>query len=140
MKKIYSMMMLAMMVAAVSFTACSSDDDENESGSSALIGTWDLVQAVHYYDNESSVEDGNGAYWEFTANKCTVHDPRDEMDGIPCDYTYSNGKLSIFGVPIYMVTELTSEKMVLRSEPMDLGADFGIDLGIYYNIVTFKKR
>ena len=134
MKKIYSMMMmLAMMVAALNFTACSSDDDENESGSSALIGTWDVVQAVNYYGSESMVEDGNGAYWEFTANKLTVHDSEDLMNGKPCDYTYSNGKLSVIGISIYTVTELTSEKMVLRSEPMDLGIT-------YYNIITFKKR
>lgn len=128
------MMMLAMMVAALSFTACSSDDDENKGGSSALIGTWDVVQSVHYYDSESEVDDDNGAYWEFTANKLTVHDSKDLMNGKPCDYTYSNGKLSVTGISIYMVTELTSEKMVLRSEPMDLG------IYTYYCIITFKKR
>ena len=136
MKKIYSMMMmLAMMVAALNFTACGSDDDnENEGGSSALIGKWDVVQTVHYYDSESEVDDGNGAYWEFTANKLTVHDSKDLMNGKPCDYTYSNGKLSITGMSIYNVIELTSEKMVLRSELLDFG------VYTYYNIITFKKR
>ena len=135
MKKIYStFMMLAMMVAALSFTACGSDDDENENGSSALIGTWEIVQSVHYYGNESEVENDNGAYWEFTANKLTVHDSTDSMNGKPSDYTYSNGKLNIIGMSFYMVTELTSEKMVLRSEPIDLG------IYTYHNIITFKKR
>ena len=126
--------MFAMMFATLSFAACSSDDDENDNGSYALIGTWDIVQSVHYYGDDSEIENGNGAYWEFTANKLTVHDLEDLMNGKPCDYTYSNGKLSVIGISIYTVTELTSEKMVLRSEPMDLG------IYTYYNIITFKKR
>ena len=134
MKKLYSsIMLLAMMVAALGLIACG-DDDEDDGGngnSSSLVGTWDIVRAVYYVEGEEpEYEDGNGAYWVFTNNKITVHDPTDVLNGYSVDYTYSGGKLNVGGYSIYTVTELTSSKLVIRSE-----AIYGS-----YNIVTFKKR
>ena len=139
MKKLYStIMMLAMMVAALSFTACGGDDDEDggnsgngDTSSSSIIGTWDIVQSVYYMEGEApEYENGNGAYWVFTSDKLTIHDATDLMNGSSVKYTYSGGKLKIEGASIYTVTELTSSKMVLRSE-----AIYGS-----YNTITFKKR
>lgn len=127
-------MMLAMMFAALSLTACGGDDDDSgdDGGSlTSLVGTWDIVQAVYYVEGEEpEYEDGDGAYWVFTANKITIHDAGDVLNGRSVDYTYSGGKLNISGIPIYTVTELTSNKLVIRSEPI-----YGS-----YNIITFKKR
>ena len=122
MKKLYSkIMMLAMMIAALSLTACG-DDDEDDGGngnSSSLVGTWDIVRAVYYVEGEEpEYESGNGAYWVFTANRLTVHDSEDLMNGKSVDY------------PLYTVTELTSSKLVIRSEEI-----YGS-----YNTVEFKKR
>jgi hypothetical protein len=135
MKKLYStIMMLAMMVAALSLTACGCSDDEDDGGngnSSSLVGTWDIVRAVYYVEGEEpEYESGNGAYWVFTANKLTVHDSEDLMNGKSVDYTYRGNKLNIVGFPLYTVTEFTSSKLVIRSEEI-----YGS-----YNTVEFKKR
>ena len=135
MKKLYStIMLLAMMVAALSLTACG-DDDEDEVGgngnSSSLVGTWDIVQAVYYVEGEEpEYESGNGAYWVFTANKLTVHDSEDLLNGKSVDYTYKGNKLNIASFSLYTVTKLTSSKLVIRSEEI-----FGS-----YNTIEFKKR
>ena len=134
MKKLYSAItMLAMMVAALSLTACGGDDDSDDGGggNSSLVGTWDIVQAVYYMEGEEpEYEDGNGAYWVFTADKITIHDATDVLNGRSVDYTYSGGKINVGGMSVYTVTELTSSKLVIRSEPI-----YGS-----YNITTFKKR
>jgi hypothetical protein len=134
MKKLYStIMLLAMMVAALSLTSCGGDDDNGDGGgsNSSLVGTWEIVQGVYYVEGEEpEYEDGNGAYWVFTNNKITVHDPTDVLNGHSVDYTYSGGKLNVGGYSIYTVTELTSSKLVIRSE-----AIYGS-----YNVTTFKKR
>ena len=50
MSKLYStIMMLAMMVAALSFTACGDDDDdEDDVNTSALVGTWKVIEEESY--------------------------------------------------------------------------------------------
>lgn len=135
MKKYYSIFaMLAMMVVALSFIACGDDDDDGANGgggSSSLVGTWDIVSTAYYMEGyEPEYEEGNGEYWVFTANKMTVHDPTDLMNGVAADYTYRNGKWSIDGLSIYTVTELTSNKLVIKSEAIYGG----------YDVVTFRKR
>ena len=134
MKKLFStIMLLAMMVAALGLTACGDEEDEigGNGNSSSLVGTWDIVRAVYYVEGEEpEYESGNGAYWVFTANKLTVHDSEDLMNGKSVDYTYSGNKLKVGGYSIYTVTELTSSKLVIRSEEI-----YGS-----YNTVEFKKR
>ena len=47
-------------------------DDDNNSGNkgfdaSLLVGTWDIVEDVNYYDDGTvNREEGNGHYWVFT--------------------------------------------------------------------------
>ena len=125
-------MLLAMMVAAMGLTACGDDDDEGDNGNtSSLVGTWDIVKAVYYVEGEEpEYESGNGAYWVISANKITVHDSEDALNGHSVDYTYSGNKLKVGGYSIYTVTELTSSKLVIRSEEI-----YGS-----YNTVEFKKR
>lgn len=110
-----------------------SEGGDNGSGTDSflLVGTWDIVQSVYYVESEEpEYEDGNGAYWVFTANRITVHDPTDALNGRSVDYIYSDGKLYVGGVSIYTVTELTSSKLVIRSETI-----YGS-----YNTITFKKH
>lgn len=132
MKKLYSMiMMLAMMVAALGLTACGGDDEEDDAGgtsSSSLVGTWDVVQSVWYKEGQEPMyEDGDGAYWVFTANKVIVYTPV-EIVGRSIYYTYRENKLYIDDVTITVI-ELTSNKLVIRfSGTVD------------YVIKEFKKR
>ena len=132
MKKHLRLMAFAMMaVFSLTFASCSSDDD-NKGSSSELVGTWDVVKTTYYYDGlGSDTEDGNGAYWVFTENKLTVHDPEDLMNGKSVDYIYdSNSKeLKVAGFPIYKITELTSSTLVLRADIIN-----------GYQITNFKKR
>jgi hypothetical protein len=134
MKKNYFYLFTALLVTMMSFglTACGDDEDDGGNGnSSSLVGTWDIVRAVYYVEGgEPEYESGNGAYWVFTANKLTVHDSEDLMNGKSVDYTYRGNKLNIVGFPLYTVTELTSSKLVIRSEEI-----YGS-----YNTVEFKKR
>lgn len=133
MKKFLSFMAFAMIaVFSLAFASCSDDDEENNSSSSELVGTWDVVNTTYYYDDfDSDIEDGNGAYWVFTANKLTVHDPEDLMNGRSIDYVYDNSsrELKVSGFPVYKVTELTSSTLVMRAET--IGG---------YQITKFKKR
>ena len=119
MKKLYStIMLLAMMVAALSLTACGDDDDEIGGGngnSSSLVGTWDIVQFVNHFESGiTEYSSGNGMYWVFTVNKLTIYDSEDLMKSV--DYTYSGNKLNLVGIPYYTVIELTSSKLVVKSE------------------------
>ena len=115
-------MAFAMMaVFSLAFVSCSDDDDENTNSTSELVGTWDVVKTTYYYDDknlDSDIEYGNGAYWVFTENKLTVHDPEDLMNGRSIDYIYDNNskELRISGFPIYKVTELTNTTLVMRAE------------------------
>ena len=67
--------------------------------------------------NSEDTEYGDGAYWEFTPAKLTVHDSTDLANGKPINYTYneSTKTLSISGFNIYKVTKLTSSEMTLSA-------------------------
>jgi len=122
-------------VFSLALVSCGDDDEEDNGGatSSALVGTWDMVTTTYYYTGESpEVENGNGAYWVFTADKLTINDKTDLMNGKTVSYSYnsSSKELSIVGYPLYTVTELTSSSMVLRSEELYGG----------YDVIKFKKR
>lgn len=134
MKKYYSVLvMLAMMVAALSFTACGGDDDSESTSSSALVGTWDVVSNIRYSPYDSEEENVKGVYWVFTANKLTVYDKEDVLNGKAVSYTYdsSTKKLAVAGISIYTVQELSSSTLKMRSESLYEG---------WYNIITFRKR
>ncbi len=136
MKKLFpAILMLMMMGVVMGFSACSSDDDDEPSSgnepSSAIVGTWDVVESVEYSKNgDSEVEDTEGDYWVFTQKQCTMYDEGDVFNGVPLDYTYSDGQLTIAGFVIYTVQELTAEKMVLKS----------MEISGHYCVITFKKR
>lgn len=135
MKKFLSFMAFAMLaVFSLAFVSCSDDDDENENtgSTSELVGTWDVINTTYYYDGlGSDIEDGNGAYWVFSANKLTVHDSEDLMNGKSVDYIYDNDskELKVSGFPVYKVTELTNTTLVMRAEV--IGG---------HQITKFKKR
>ena len=121
-----------MAVFSLAFVSCSDDDDEKTGSSSELVGTWDIINTIYYYDGlGSDTEDGNGAYWVFTENKLTVHDSEDLMNGKSVDYIYDNNskELKVSGFPIYKVTELTNTTLVMRAET--IGG---------HQITKFKKR
>ena len=134
MKKFLSVIlfMAAMSVTVFSITACGDDEDEIEvSDNSSIVGTWEIVKAVYYADDEEpEYEDGYGAYWVFTKKTCTLHDPEDLMNGKTVNYTFDGKKLRVEGFPLYNVVELTSTRMVLRSDPF-LGS---------YTVLTLKKE
>lgn len=126
------LMMLVMGLAAMSLTACSDDDDDNGGeDTSALVGTWDVVQDDYYTEDGTlfETEQGNGAYWVFTNNTFTVYEEEDLMNGNTVNYTYSGGKIVIAGVPLYEVNELTSNRLVVRVEI--IGG---------YQITTLRRR
>ncbi|MBR4553668.1 MAG: lipocalin family protein [Bacteroidaceae bacterium] len=135
MKKYLSLIAFAMMaVVSLSLTGCGSDDDDDVStGSSELVGTWDMQTITSYYAGESpEVENPVDAYWVFTADKLTVHDKTDLANGQSVNYTYnsSSKELSIVGYPLYTVTELTKSTLVIRSQEIYGG----------YDVIKFKKR
>ena len=134
MKKIYSlMMMLAMMAAALGFTACGSSSDSDDEGggdTSMLVGTWEIVQDVTYFEGKPKYYECYGAYWVFTNNTITIHDKEDLMDGQTVNYTLRGDKLVVAGMESDTVVELTSTTLVLRT----------VEIMNSYTILTFKKR
>ena len=67
--------------------------------------------------NRTEIEPGDGAYWEFTSSKVTVHDPNDLANNKAVGYNYNKSKkeLSIAGLT-YHIKQLTSSKMTLYAE------------------------
>lgn len=136
MKKYLSFIAFAMMaVYSFALVSCSDDDDDNSgtTGSSELVGTWDMQTITYYYTGESpEVENPVDAYWVFTGDKLTVHDQTDLMNGQSVNYIYdsSSKELSIVGYPLYTVTELTNSTLVIRSQEIYGG----------YDVIKFKKR
>ena len=119
-------------IFALSLTSCKSDDEPSNGGSSSseLVGTWyvdqttteyytNIPEATDYY-NRTEVEDGDGAYWEFTPTKVTVHDPNDLANNKPISYSYNSSKkeLSISGLT-YTVKKLTSTTLILYTDFSD---------------------
>ena len=137
--KHYSILALLLMFC-IGFTACGNDDDVPENpgdvNTSSFVGKWEVVKTIdkYYttipemqdYYNREDVEEGNGEYWEFTANKVTIHDPSDLLNGKPVDYSYNKktGELTLSGIMTYKVTKLTSTSMTIVFESSD--QNFGV--------------
>ncbi len=137
-KKYFNLIFSALFLAAMSFvmTACGDDDDEpenpgNSTTNSELVGKWDIdvtttayttsiPEAQDYYNHEET-EYGNGAYWEFTASKVTVHDPNDLANNTAAKYTYDKSKrtITIGGSLVYKVEKLTDDEMRLKNVTSD---------------------
>lgn len=134
MKKFFRLSLMAIVaLVSLSLSSCKNDDDEPSSGESTnskLTGIWyidqttyeyytNIPEAADYY-NRTEVEPGDGAYWEFTASKVTVHDPSDLANNKPVSYTYNSSKkeLSIMGLK-FQVKKLNSSNMVLYSDDTD---------------------
>ena len=119
-------------IFVVSLTSCKSDDEPSDGGSasSELVGTWYVDQttteyyttvpeATDYY-NHTEVEDGDGAYWEFTSSKVTVHDPNDLANNKPVSYSYNSSKKELsISCLTYRVKKLTSSTLVLYPDFSD---------------------
>ena len=78
-----------------------------------------IPEAADYY-NRTEIEPGNGAYWEFTTSKVTVHDPNDLANNQSISYNYNPSKkeLSIMGLT-YTVKKLNSSTLVLYTDFTD---------------------
>ena len=89
-------------------------DDDNNSGNkgfdaSLLVGTWDIVEDVNYYDDGTvNREEGNGHYWVFTSNTLVIHNENDIFNGTVINYTFDGKTITAFNIGIYTVLELTS--------------------------------
>lgn len=113
------------------------NDDASSSNSSQLIGKWVVQKVTTYYsDGGKEEENGNGAYWVFTATKVTMYDEEEIFHGESLSYTYDSesGKLKIdTGLPIkrtFTVQTLTGTKLVVKDEADESGC---------YEITEFKK-
>ena len=134
-KKYFNLIFSALFLAAISLamTSCGDDDDDdvenpgNSGTKSELAGKWyvdvtttayttSIPEAQDYYNHEET-EYGNGAYWEFTDTKVTVHDPNDLANNTSVKYSYNKAKrtITIAGSLTYTVEELTDDEMCLKN-------------------------
>ena len=115
---------------ALALNSCKEDDEPSNDGdsiNSEVVGTWYVDKSTYQYYttieemkdfyDRTEVEPGDGAYWEFTSSKVTVHDPNDLANNKAVAYKYNKSKkeLSIAGLT-YQVKKLTSSKMTLYAE------------------------
>ena len=111
-------------------------DGDNNSGNegfdaSLLVGTWDIVEAVNYYDDGNVYcKEGDGSYWVFTSNTLVVHDKTDFFNGTVINYTFDGKIITAFNNGVFTVLELTSTSLILRTNHLYNG----------YAVITFKKR
>ena len=108
------------------------DNNGNEGfDASLLVGTWDIVESVDYYDDGTiEREEGNGNYWVFTSNTLVIHDKDDIFNGTVISYTFDGKSLTAFSNTVYTVLELSTDKLKMRSNHLYNG----------YVVITFKKR
>lgn len=108
------------------------DREKEEAKIRNLVGIWDIEQIECIAEDKEPdfFRRRNGAYWEITIKNISIHDEPEMLDGRSYDYTLKDWELNIGGIVTYTVTELTNDKLVVRSQ------------GKYdsCNIVTFKKR
>lgn len=112
------------------FSSC---NKEGGTGSSSLIGTWDLVEeGIELNGSYIKSSSTSSAYWVFTETTFTIHSSEDLMNNIPIEYKYSNGNITVSGMPLYKVMSLSKTELKVKINA--LSSDGA------YPVLTFKKR
>lgn len=125
-----------LVIALCCLTSCGGDDDESNNdepgmpgSKSELVGVWDVIQTTTTQwitvigSENTTVDPGNGAYWEFTERTVTIHDPIDLANNETVNYTYDakNKTISISSFT-YHITSLTENTMTLEMTISDENA------------------
>lgn len=137
---------LMMAVVCVGLSSCSKDDEEKspEINQANLIGKWQSTwERVHEIQNGKEVVLSDEAYtdgsWEFKANGTCTQDEDSQL----YKWTLKDYELTIIDelrgfTDIYIVKELTSNKLVLVFEDWDNTDDGGTELDDA-TTTTYKK-
>lgn len=95
-----------MALATLTMVGCQKD----ESTTSALIGTWDLVKVE--VDGESYPINYSSSL-KFTEKTVTIYDEEDIFSGVPAEYEYKDGRIWIMGAGLWEVISLNSSTLIL---------------------------
>jgi hypothetical protein len=108
------------------------DRKKEEVIKNCFVGIWDIEEiACSAEDKEPEFSrSGNGAYWDISTNKIQIHDELSIFNDHTFDYTISEGVLNLGEIEKYAVTELTKDKLAIRT----------LGINSSYSIVTFRKR
>lgn len=95
-----------MALAALILVGC----DKEDSTTSALIGTWDLVKIE--IDGESYPIESSSSL-KFTAKTVTIYDEDEVFSGVPTEYEYKDGRIWIMGAGLWEVISLNRSTLKL---------------------------
>lgn len=84
--------------------------EKDESTTSALIGTWDLVKIE--IDGESGPIYSSSSL-KFTTKTVTIYDEDDVFNAVPIEYEYKDGTIWIMGAGVWKVISLNSSTLIL---------------------------
>ena len=95
-----------MALATLTLVGC----DKEDSTTSALIGTWDLVKIE--IDGESYPIESSSSL-KFTAKTVTIYDEDEVFSGVPTEYEYKDGRIWIMGAGLWEVISLNRSTLKL---------------------------
>ena len=95
-----------MALATLTLVGC----DKEDSTTSALIGTWDLVKME--IDGESYPIESSSSL-KFTAKTVTIYDEDEVFSGVPTEYEYKDGRIWIMGAGLWEVISLNRSTLKL---------------------------